>query len=395
MDAKMATLKHRAIGLALSGGGTRAAIFHLGVLRYMAEHGLLERVQYISSVSGGSLLIGLVFRCANYIWPNSTEFQMTTYADIKKILLGPNVQYRYIARLLFLPWNWFRFSFRANVLAETISAAWDVRATLNQLPANPIWAINGTTMETGRRWRFRNETETGETPTFEMGDGELGYTSADDFYLANAMATSAAFPGGVSPLRIPTHDRTWSKPDFSNKAGGQSSTIKPRYRAYHVADGGIYDNLGLEPLYDISQGAIRVNAGCDYLVVSDAGSPLRIRPWHWLPQLLGFSKRTADIMTTATRNLRVRDLIRFLLANPHTGVFLSISQTAERAIATAGSTANIVIPLDLRDYKFLSKDEAQQAANYKTSLLPPRLSDFENIERHGYEVAKIQFSIYA
>ena len=44
----------RRIGLALSGGGVRAATFHMGVLRRLAAEALLERISIISTVSGGS-----------------------------------------------------------------------------------------------------------------------------------------------------------------------------------------------------------------------------------------------------------------------------------------------------------------------------------------------------
>src|SRR5438445_13233239 len=44
------------IALCLSGGGYRAALFHLGVIRRLNELGLLSRVNAISSVSGGSIL---------------------------------------------------------------------------------------------------------------------------------------------------------------------------------------------------------------------------------------------------------------------------------------------------------------------------------------------------
>ncbi|MEF9672493.1 patatin-like phospholipase family protein [Pseudomonas sp. PCH446] len=44
--------------LALSGGGVRAMAFHLGVLKYLAEQQALERLTQISTVSGGSLLVG-------------------------------------------------------------------------------------------------------------------------------------------------------------------------------------------------------------------------------------------------------------------------------------------------------------------------------------------------
>jgi hypothetical protein len=47
----------REIGLALSGGGVRAAVFHLGALKRLAGEDLLEQVSTISTVSGGSLIM--------------------------------------------------------------------------------------------------------------------------------------------------------------------------------------------------------------------------------------------------------------------------------------------------------------------------------------------------
>lgn len=41
------------IGLALSGGGVRSATFCLGLIRGLAQNGLLPRFDYLSTVSGG------------------------------------------------------------------------------------------------------------------------------------------------------------------------------------------------------------------------------------------------------------------------------------------------------------------------------------------------------
>ena len=46
----------RKIGLALSGGGFRASIFHLGVIRRLEELGIMKHVAVVSSVSGGSII---------------------------------------------------------------------------------------------------------------------------------------------------------------------------------------------------------------------------------------------------------------------------------------------------------------------------------------------------
>ena len=52
-------MKHprRGIGLALSGGGYRAALFHMGAMRRLFELGVLQDPEFrtVSSVSGGSL----------------------------------------------------------------------------------------------------------------------------------------------------------------------------------------------------------------------------------------------------------------------------------------------------------------------------------------------------
>ena len=44
------------LGLALSGGGFRATLYHLGVVRYLKDAGQLQDVTDIASVSGGSIL---------------------------------------------------------------------------------------------------------------------------------------------------------------------------------------------------------------------------------------------------------------------------------------------------------------------------------------------------
>src|SRR5919202_6962572 len=47
------------LAVALSGGGFRATLSGIGVLRFLADAGLLSRVRYVSSVSGGSVASGI------------------------------------------------------------------------------------------------------------------------------------------------------------------------------------------------------------------------------------------------------------------------------------------------------------------------------------------------
>ena len=62
------------VALALSGGGVRAAVFHCGVLQRLALDGLLESTTFVSTVSGGSLVMGLILCQNGHRWPGSKEF---------------------------------------------------------------------------------------------------------------------------------------------------------------------------------------------------------------------------------------------------------------------------------------------------------------------------------
>jgi len=44
------------IGLALSGGGFRATLYHLGLIRFLRDAGILPNVTHITAVSGGSII---------------------------------------------------------------------------------------------------------------------------------------------------------------------------------------------------------------------------------------------------------------------------------------------------------------------------------------------------
>ena len=81
-DQLKLTPKHQPIGLALSGGGIRAATFSLGLLQGLAEEKLLSKFHYLSTVSGGgyigSWLSALIHRRAD-----------GKVADVEPILAPP------------------------------------------------------------------------------------------------------------------------------------------------------------------------------------------------------------------------------------------------------------------------------------------------------------------
>src|SRR4051812_33712446 len=62
------------VALCLSGGGLRAALFHLGALRRLNELGILCQVDTIVSVSGGSILAAFLARnIKDQGWPIASQ----------------------------------------------------------------------------------------------------------------------------------------------------------------------------------------------------------------------------------------------------------------------------------------------------------------------------------
>src|SRR3954452_12768823 len=100
-----AALADREIAVALSGGGTRAIAFHAGVLRYLAECGLLHRVNHVSSVSGGSLLMGLIFKSAEWAWPSDGTFLEETVPFIRSVMTESGLAAQMVLSLC-RPRNW-------------------------------------------------------------------------------------------------------------------------------------------------------------------------------------------------------------------------------------------------------------------------------------------------
>src|SRR5690242_15833272 len=95
----------REVSIALSGGGTRAMAFHAGVLRFLAEAGLLGRIAHISSVSGGSLLTGIIFQLSDWDWPAGKDYTSDVFPEIRRIMTETDLGV-YALRALMLPTNW-------------------------------------------------------------------------------------------------------------------------------------------------------------------------------------------------------------------------------------------------------------------------------------------------
>ena len=372
-------LAAREVGLALSGGGTRAMAFHAGVLRFLAEAGILGRIGHISSVSGGSLLTGLIFKLSGWDWPPGKDYSARVFPEIRRIMTETDLG-AYALRRLVLPTNWQYVFSRANMVSKAIEHLWAVDARLVDLPATPVWSVNATTSETGRRFRFK---ETG------VGDYELGYASAAEFKIADAMAVSAAFPGVIGPFVIETDRYEWRKREAWDLPKDEEAIKQPPFERLHLYDGGIYDNLGTEPLFD--SGKQCQKEGADFVMVSDAGAPLgRIAPGWFRPFRL---KRVADIMGDQTRALRVRGFVNFLRQYPKDGAYMQIGAVAEEKLRTY-SRHNPAVADALLGESWIAASDVARAADCRTTLRRMNEPDFDLLSRHGYETAKWNIRLF-
>lgn len=360
-----------ALGLALSGGGIRAMAYHCGVLRWLADTRRLEHVEHVSSVSGGTLLAGLVLAANDWSWPTSEQYLDSVAPRIRLELTTKNVLLT-TALLLLMPRNWRYIFSRANVLSQAIERSWNIKGTLVNLPRKPLWSINGTTAETGRRFRFKLN---------RFGDYELGYAEADNFKISEAMAVSAALPGAIGPLVIKADEFQWKKRPSWNAAPDSEQPIVLPYSRLHIYDGGIYDNLALEPFMD--PGSQRLKNGIEYLVCSDAGAPLaRVSPGpSWSPFR---ALRILDIAMDQARALRIRPLANFFENNPGVGAYAQIGANPLERIKRFGDR-NPLMAAQLLNREWLLEDQIKLAAEHPTGLRSLSNDQFTRLERHGYE----------
>jgi NTE family protein len=255
----------RRIGLALSGGGFRAAAFHLGVFRKLHEAGLLWKLDLLSCVSGGS--IAGAFLASHWEEDDALEklerYLATTSIAVSSVIGG-----------MLDP-----FHTRLDKLAASYERDLYGKRSLGSLKDGPRLYVNATNLATGNMFFF----VTGGKLPAEMGEWQLGAAPAHDFRLSRAVAASSAFPPVFPPLRVDQSEYPAAGVDYVT-----------------LSDGGVYDNLGVNPL-------LRARNALDYVIVSDAGKPFHIneRPTEAGSAVL---VEALDIMMEQVRGLQFKRL---------------------------------------------------------------------------------------
>jgi len=357
------------IGLALSGGGVRALVFHLGVFKWLAERGLWKSLGVISSVSGGSLAIGAILSASGNKWPDAEEYLSTSMTLIRKNITGNSLKAHYLIRSVIQPWMIFRG--RASIISKILSNTWNLKATFSELPGRPEIVINTTCYETGKNWRFSKQ---------KMGDYFLGYRKSDAIKLSDAISASAAFPGLIGPLRL-----NLDKGEFELSPYYPVNIIEDIRCIRHVWlwDGGVYENLGIEYLY--KSGKLQKNI--DFLIVSDASAGLGIesRRWSWRIPFFLPSTRIAEIATDQIRALRARMIINFFQNNPRKGIYINIRNSVPHIFQAIGKR----VPENWG--KFQEDNVVDECYKNKTDIKKLSLNEFEKLLARGYEAAMATF----
>ena len=312
-------------GLALSGGGFRAAFYHLGVLARLADIDALRHVEVISTVSGGSIVGTHYFlKLKALLEEKGDEVTAQDYRQLVRDLISEfrtgveqNLRMRAFVSVCALWRTLWRLDynrtlrlgelydkyFYANVLGKIsttlrdliVSPQGETRAfsprqdNWLRRAKVPILLINATNLNSGHSWQFAGSFM-GEPPGLVEAEIDANERYARvhldkpevplkwrEFPLGSAVAASSAVPGLFNPVPlVGLYDE----------------------RDVQLADGGIYDNQGVDTL---------LQENCSLILCSDASGQLdddKSPPTLFL----GVLKRANNITMERDRIIEYQDL---------------------------------------------------------------------------------------
>jgi NTE family protein len=239
------------IGLALSGGGFRAVLFHIGSILRLNDSGILSRLKRISSVSGGSIAAGALAVSWDQLQTDGagriTNLEQEFVAPLRSFCGRTIDTWSVIAGAL----NPFKSA------GEEVAGAYrkdlGMSKKLTELSdQGPRFVFNATNFATGVSFRFSKP---------YCGDYRIGLIHNPPFDVALAVACSSAFPPVLSPIEVDVDPGLFERTD-----GADLYDQVDFRRKLQLADGGVYDNLGLETVW----------GRYDTILVSDAGKPFEI-----------------------------------------------------------------------------------------------------------------------
>ena len=346
------------IGLCLSGGGFKAASFHLGALIRLNELGMLGQIDRISSVSGGSIVNALLgLKWSSLLFDNdgvATNFEalvsrpLLKFAQTAKLDVGS--AWSGVKR-----WTLRRGQTAAQALSECYNDLLYSDATLQDFPLDrdddynrlaPRFIINASSLQHNSLWRMSKR---------YIANHRVGVFDHVAIKLADAVAASSAFPPVLSPAKLDLGGasvRPGTEGDLAHAPFNQDPI---------VADAGIYDNLGIETIWKRYR----------TLLVSNAGDPFSIETkpsTNWLKQ----SRRVLSMMHRNEENHRIRWLI-------------SMAKSNERRVAL-WSLRGRVSDFNTDNAISLSEANAAAAASQSVRLDPLSSQEASRLVNHGYSL---------
>lgn len=324
----------RGIGLCLSGGGYRATLFHLGALWRLNEFGYLPKIERYSSVSGGSIIAGWL----GFVWHKldfdgngkASNFEDEVINPIRKFATL-KLDVGIVLKGLLNP---FRSS--GDMLVSAYRKHLFGDATLQDLPDKPDFVFDASNAQSGVLWGFSKG---------RMGDYRVGYVYDPTIELSVAVAASSAFPPVLSPIILRLKES-----DF-RKGSGDDLRSKPFRTNVMLMDGGVYDNMGLEPVIKRYQ----------TVLVSDAGG--KMKPVEKPRQFWGFQAfRLMSLMDNQVRALRKRQIIGMFKDEQREGTYWGIYSDMDR-------------------YGVKGALEAPESSTVGLAGLPTRLWTFSNLDQ--------------
>ena len=317
---------NRDTALCLSGGGLRATLFHLGLikaLRLPDKDGAmpLSRMREVYSVSGGSIFAAhLIKNWANYTGDDEQ------FAKAEREMLAfvrRDIRNRVVRRwLLTLPFGGRRTSWLEREYRKLFgSMAIEDCYKQDGCDKAPDLFILATSFTTGEYCSFgRREVAVAQ----RLRDGTIKFVSTPGGHLplSFAVTASSAFPPMFPPITLTTEMlRDPAEVYF------QTPTF--------LSDGGVYDNLGMEMFF--ARRAQTKDAPAN-LIVSNAGGPFQAQPNNSYVNMITRNIRASDILMRRVEEATVAG-IRSISGINYTSV--SIRETVDDPGLTIGTQQHL------------------------------------------------------
>lgn len=380
------------IGLALSGGGSRAVAFHLGCLRALHDRGILPRIAVLSSVSGGSVIAALyayfdepfedferrvvkVLR-KGFVWgiARQTLLSMETPKILATVLTaGVLAHLGVLLSLVFRVATLFGLNAtRADQLSKAVQAPlrrWASRTTAFERHLRTIYG--DTTLPEVKREGLDvviNAAELRTATAFRFGSRatscwRFGVVEGPSLRVSKAVAASAAYP-----LLLPAFDDVCT---FKGREGVKRERVI-------ITDGGIYDNHGITCLVPGQMPAFSANVSAvDFIIACDAGQGQPTGagiPYTW-------GGRLQAVFSTTHRRTQ------------------SMSQNLLHRLADTGELKGFVLPyLGQLDEKVPNAPadlvSRAEVFDYPTDFNPMKQADIDCLSRRGEQLTHALLAAY-